>query len=242
MADAAKAYEEKFSSLQKEDGLKLVELLAPQKGKKVLDLGCGTGYLSKVLADLVGLEGQVVAVDPNGERIKVAKDKYTTSNLQFFEGSSKSFPGEEGEYDIVFSNYVIHWIEDKEALFRNVAKSLKKGGKFAFRCLVHYKAKFVLPHEVLNPECKDQFLNSVHPIELDECESKFFPNRFEVISLKETEREFKFENVATYIDVHHLHFAHIKVPIFNVEVLKRLFGDGEVVLNLPVLEAILCRV
>ena len=54
---------------QREDGLKLTKLLAPEKGDKVLDLDCGTGYLySKVLADLVGPEGQVVAIDPDTEK------------------------------------------------------------------------------------------------------------------------------------------------------------------------------
>ena len=91
--------------------MKLIKLLAPEKGDKVLDLGCKTGYLSKVLVDLVGPEGQVVVIDPDTERLKVARDKYTASNLQYLEGSSDNIPG--GEYDIVFSNYALHWIKDK---------------------------------------------------------------------------------------------------------------------------------
>ena len=71
-----------------------IKLLAPEKGDKVLDLGCGTGYLSKVLADLVGPEGQVVAIDPDTERLKVAKDKYTASNLQYLEGLVITSQGE----------------------------------------------------------------------------------------------------------------------------------------------------
>lgn len=47
------------SSEQKEDGLNLISILAPSKGDKVLDLGCGTGYLAKVLAGKVEMEGRV---------------------------------------------------------------------------------------------------------------------------------------------------------------------------------------
>ncbi len=68
---------EKDSSNQREDGHKIM---------KILDLGCGTGYFSKFLADLVGPGGQVVGVDPDRERIKVAKRKYTASNLKYIEG------------------------------------------------------------------------------------------------------------------------------------------------------------
>ena len=50
--DQARTYTDK-QSIQYEDGLRLIELLAPGKGDSVLDLGCGTGNLTKVLASKV---------------------------------------------------------------------------------------------------------------------------------------------------------------------------------------------
>ena len=72
----AQEYTEK-SSMQEEDSLRLIRQLCPQEGMKVLDLGCGTGwYLSNVLAERVGLRGKVVAVDPDKERLRIAKETY----------------------------------------------------------------------------------------------------------------------------------------------------------------------
>ena len=51
--DQARSYAEKQSTNQFQDGLRLIELLAPGKGDSVLDLGCGTGNLTKVLASKV---------------------------------------------------------------------------------------------------------------------------------------------------------------------------------------------
>ena len=51
--DQARTYADKQSHIQYEDGLRLVELLAPGKSDSVLDLGCGTGHLTKVLASKV---------------------------------------------------------------------------------------------------------------------------------------------------------------------------------------------
>ena len=120
----------KTAMKQYEDGTTLIDLLSPTEKSKVLDLGCGTGYLSKVLGERVGPGGKVVGVDPDKARIKVAKEKYTSSNVVFFEGSTDEFP--EDQYDFVLSNYVLHWVKDQESAFKNVYKYLKPGGRFGF--------------------------------------------------------------------------------------------------------------
>ena len=55
---AAESYS-KDSSVQTEDGLSLIRLTFIEKGNKVLDIGCGTGYLTNMLASEVGSEGKV---------------------------------------------------------------------------------------------------------------------------------------------------------------------------------------
>ena len=97
----------------------------------MLDLGCGTGYLTSVLAERVGPTGRVTGVDPDKKRIQLARSKYgAISNLQFLEGSSEELPS--SLYDFVFSKYVMHWIKDKESAIEKVHDSLQVGGRFAF--------------------------------------------------------------------------------------------------------------
>ena len=126
----AESYE-RGSAVQREIGATLIdELLVVEKGSTILDLGCGTGYLTKLLSDHVGPDGRVVAVDPDKERLKIAREKYSASNIEYIEADSTTFP--EAQYDIIFANIVIHWIKDKEALFKRVHQNLRPGGRFAF--------------------------------------------------------------------------------------------------------------
>ena len=113
-------------------GSRLTDILVPQKGSKVLDLGCGTGNQSLVLSKHVGPYGQVIAIDPDVERLEIARMKHGAPNLTYYEGSAYEIPGT--DYDYVFSNYVLHWIKDKDLVFKQVSKALKKGGEFAFTC------------------------------------------------------------------------------------------------------------
>ena len=125
----AVSYEQK-SGGQRNAGLDLIDMLNVEKGATVLDLGCGTGYLTKVLSERVGPEGKVVAVDPDGERLKIARENYSAPNIEYIQADDKTFPP--GQYDIVFSNAVIHWISDKEGLLKHVYNNLCIGGHFAF--------------------------------------------------------------------------------------------------------------
>ena len=128
--DVAKSYQH-VSLFQREEGKKLIDDVQIYRGYVILDLGCGTGELSAYLSELVGQDGRVVAVDPDSYRVEVARESHReVKNLEFQEGSSASFPGMGSEtYDIVFSNFVFLWIQDKEEAFKNMFRSLKPAGK-----------------------------------------------------------------------------------------------------------------
>ena len=118
------------STFQADIGLQFIQKLAPDLGSIVLDLGCGTGFLATALSKHVGPEGKVTAVDPDENRLVLAQQNYAADNISFMVGDDKTFPN--NQYDLVFANCVVHWIDDKFALFNCVYQNLKPGGKFAF--------------------------------------------------------------------------------------------------------------
>lgn len=105
-------------------GEDLLALLAPQVGERILDLGCGTGYLTKMIADR---GARVTGIDSSLQMIAAAKRSY--SDLDFVIGDARwlSFPE---TFDAVFSNAVLHWIREADAVARSVAKALAIGGRF----------------------------------------------------------------------------------------------------------------
>ena len=127
---SAICYSDEGSTFQRDNGYWFLQQLSPRRGSTALDLGCGTGYLAAQLSECVGAEGKVIAVDPDGERLKIAREKYARDNIEYVSGNDATFP--EGPYDLVFANHVIHWVADKDALFGRVYQSLKSGGRFAF--------------------------------------------------------------------------------------------------------------
>ena len=162
--DAALGYKECSASVQKVEGELFIQSdVCPEAGDAILDLGCGTGELSAYLADLVGTEGKVVAVDPDKERIRVAQKSYDeVKNLSILEGSSSNFPGIGSEsYDIIFSNHVIHWIPDKLEVFKNMFESVKGGGKIAVQYLDHLPLFLLTAFKELNPENAERIISKM---------------------------------------------------------------------------------
>ena len=128
--ESAKCYSE-TSSFQKNSGYNFIQQLSPRRGHRVLDLGCGTGYLAAALSECVGAKGKVIAVDPDGERLKLAEENYARDNIDYVNGDDETFPN--GPYDLVFANQLVQWVKKKKALFGRVYESLKSGGRFAFK-------------------------------------------------------------------------------------------------------------
>ena len=134
----AKVYDE-VSGSQIKEGRQFLRELKLSLGDKVLDMGCGTGHVSKHIADIVGPDGLVVGVDPDAERIKIAKENYKGfGHLQFCVGSSANgFPHDtEPYYDVHISTNAFHWIAqgEKSIYLRKAFECLKSGGKLGILC------------------------------------------------------------------------------------------------------------
>ena len=119
----ANLYDHKHGFVSKY-GNDLINLLTPEKGERILDLGCGTGDLAKNLHDL-GVE--VVGVDHSEAMVQQAKSKYP--DLEFFVQDATMLPYE-NEFDAVFSNAVLHWIKHPALALDGIFNSLKPGGRF----------------------------------------------------------------------------------------------------------------
>lgn len=157
---AAISYQQSSATVQLEGGKTYIDKdVLPQPGDAILDLGCGTGELSTYLAELVGPHGYVIGVDPDSNRLNLAKETHRhVKNLFFVEGNSDDFEGIGSEkYDLIFSNCVFHWIPDKDRAFRNMFNSLKVGGKIAIHYMDAQLPFITTSFELLNPETAEKF-------------------------------------------------------------------------------------
>jgi len=96
--------------------------LAPQAGERILDLGCGDGVLT---ADLVSSGAEVVAVDASAPMVAAAVARGIAARVM--DARALTFTA---EFDAVFSNAVLHWIPEADAVLAGVARALTPGGRF----------------------------------------------------------------------------------------------------------------
>ena len=100
----------------------VVELLAPQPGERILDLGCGDGALT---AKLAAFGCDVAGVDSSPEQIAAARARGLDARVM--DGQALTF---EGEFDAVFSNAALHWMPQAGAVIAGVRRALRPGGRF----------------------------------------------------------------------------------------------------------------
>jgi trans-aconitate 2-methyltransferase len=105
------------------DLLSLVEI---RPHLKVVDLGCGTGELTRQLADALP-DSQVTGIDSSLSMLEKAQS-VSRSNLHFEQGDQAQLAG---EWDLIFSNAALHWSENHAELISSLYRKLRPGGQIA---------------------------------------------------------------------------------------------------------------
>ena len=103
-----------------------------EQGERVLDLGSGAGTDSLIAAQMVGPEGSVTGIDMTTEMLEKARAaaaELGAENVAFVEGEVERLPFADGSFDVVISNGVIDLVPDKDAVFSEIHRVLRPGGR-----------------------------------------------------------------------------------------------------------------
>jgi SAM-dependent methyltransferase len=131
----AKQYQQRHSYVF-QYGQAVLDLLEPQKGERILDLGCGSGQLAAAIADA---GAAVIGIDSSPEMLAEARAHYPA--IEFRLG------------DAAFSSAVLHWVKNAAGAARCIARALKPGGRFVAEFGGHGNIQSVVDAicEVLGP-------------------------------------------------------------------------------------------
>jgi SAM-dependent methyltransferase len=103
-----------------------------EPGEVVLDLGCGAGTDLLIAAQMTGPEGHVIGVDMTAamlERARASARTMDLTNVEVHESLIESLPLDDDSVDVVLSNGVIDLVPDKDAVFAEIDRVLRPGGR-----------------------------------------------------------------------------------------------------------------
>jgi arsenite methyltransferase len=103
-----------------------------EPGQVVLDLGCGAGTDLLIAAQMVGPEGRAIGIDMTPTMLERARESATEmglENVELHQGLIESLPVPDESVDVVISNGVIDLVPDKDAVFAEIDRVLRPGGR-----------------------------------------------------------------------------------------------------------------
>ncbi|HEY2509688.1 MAG TPA: methyltransferase domain-containing protein [Polyangiaceae bacterium] len=119
---------ERFKGERSRPFFDLLALVRPRPGMRVVDLGCGTGELTRELHLRLGA-AETVGVD-SSESMLASSASFAGEGLRFERGAIEAW-APHGELDLIFSNAALQWVEDHPSLLARLRRALRAGGQLA---------------------------------------------------------------------------------------------------------------
>jgi trans-aconitate 2-methyltransferase len=126
---------DRLSAPQQEWGARVLDRLSLAGDETVLDVGCGTGRLTGLLAERLP-RGRIVAVDRSATMLQVARANLRPrwrGRVTFVRADAAALPFHEAA-DVIFSTATFHWVRDHAALFASLFAALTPGGRLVAQC------------------------------------------------------------------------------------------------------------
>jgi len=109
----------------------LIQLMNPSKGKKLIDVACGTGDLGKLYLDSVGANQKILCVDPNKDMIRKGKSKLKKyKNIKWIIASAENLPIQDNSCDYYTISFGLRNTKNLNKALSEAYRILKPGGRY----------------------------------------------------------------------------------------------------------------
>ena len=107
-------------------------------GQRIMDLGCGEGWASRLMAQMAGEDSRVVGMDIADEMVRCAKDKSVgVGNVSFICGAAECIPCQDNSFDVVLSIEAFYYIKNQDNALKELYRVTAPNGRLYLLIVFH---------------------------------------------------------------------------------------------------------